>query len=79
MPREKFDNYVLSRLAMEKIIRKAGADRVSESAKVALGELLEKVGVEISKMAVDNAIHAKRVTIKDDDIKLAHKQWLTAF
>ena len=57
--------------AMEKLIKKAGAERVSEDAKAALADLLEKQGLELAKHALRYSQHAGRKTIKAEDIKLA--------
>ena len=61
----------LSLSSMEKIIKKAGAARVSESGKKALRKELEKNAVELSKKAVTFAKHAGRKTVREEDIKLA--------
>jgi histone H3/H4 len=57
--------------AMEKIMRKAGADRISDSAKEALKELVEEKSKEISERAIKFSMHAGRKTVKAGDIKLA--------
>ena len=59
--------------AVDRVIRKGGAERVSESAAEALAEVLEEKGVEIAKKAVQYANHANRKTITDADIRLAVK------
>ncbi|OUJ18396.1 Histones H3 and H4 [Methanonatronarchaeum thermophilum] len=56
---------------VDRIIRNGGAERVSEEAREALAEVLEKYGVEVSKEAVKLAEHANRKTVKAEDIKLA--------
>jgi len=56
---------------MHRICKKAGADRVSESAARELAEVLDTVGVEIAKEAIDYAMHAGRKTIKKKDIEIA--------
>ncbi len=58
---------------MEKIMKNAGADRVSDKAKMALKEVLEQKAEEIGIIAVKLAGHAGRKTIKSSDIKLAAK------
>ncbi len=57
--------------AMEKIMRQAGADRVSDDAKVALKEIIEEKASEVSERAIKFAMHAGRKTVKSGDIKLA--------
>jgi histone H3/H4 len=59
--------------AMEKLISNAGADRISDKAKIILNKILEEKGEEIAKKAVLYASHAGRQTIKARDIKLAIK------
>ena len=51
-----------------RLVRKAGAERVSEEASVALVEILEEKAEEIAKKAVSLAKHAGRKTVKKEDI-----------
>ncbi|MFX0103487.1 MAG: histone family protein [Candidatus Hodarchaeota archaeon] len=60
---------------LDRLIRKANAERVSESAAKELGNILEQLGIEIANRATDLAKHANRTTVKDSDILLAFKQW----
>ena len=57
-----------------RIIKNAGANRVSEDAKEALGKVLEQYGEDISTQALLLAKHAKRTTVKAVDIELAVKE-----
>lgn len=65
--------YLLSLTAMDKILRKVGALRVSDSAKKELAEVLEGTAQELGKTAKKFAEHAGRKTITEKDIKLASK------
>ena len=56
---------------VEKLIRDAGARRVSADAIDKLNEILTEYGTTIAKYAVEIARHSGRKTIKDTDIKLA--------
>ncbi|MBW2965758.1 NFYB/HAP3 family transcription factor subunit [Candidatus Woesearchaeota archaeon] len=60
--------------AMEKILKSAGAERVSDKAKAALKDELENIAEEIASQAVKLSIHAGRKTVKSGDIKLAAKK-----
>jgi histone H3/H4 len=61
---------------MHKLIKRAGADRVSEDSAIVLGDILEKIGLEIAKEAIDYAEHAGRKTVKARDIDIASKKVL---
>jgi histone H3/H4 len=59
--------------SVDKLIRKGGAERVSEDAARLLGEHLELLATDIAREAINLAEHAKRKTIKAEDINLAWK------
>ncbi|MFX0137926.1 MAG: histone family protein [Candidatus Hodarchaeota archaeon] len=56
---------------VEKLIKSAGAQRVSADAIKKLNEVLTERGTEIAKYAVELARHNGRKTVKESDIKLA--------
>ena len=66
---------ILPLAPIDRLVRNAGAGRVSAEASNALRNILETVATKISKVAVDFARHAKRKTVVEDDIKLAYDQW----
>jgi len=63
--------------AMHRICKKAGAERVSESAAIEMARVLEEIGVKIGKESIDFAMHAGRKTVKSEDIKIAAKKVLS--
>ena len=60
---------------MHRIIKNAGADRVSDEAARELRIVLEDVGLKISKDALDFTKHAGRKTVKADDIQIAARKF----
>jgi len=56
---------------IERIIRNAGAERVSKDAVEELKAAVEEAGEEIAREAVKVADHAERKTIKKSDIDMA--------
>ncbi|MCK4633493.1 histone [Candidatus Bathyarchaeota archaeon] len=67
-------NLELSIAPMHRIIKKAKADRVSESAAKALAIALEDIGIRIAKEAIEYAMHAGRKTVKSEDIEIAKRK-----
>ena len=65
----------LSTAAIHRLIEKAGAARVGDGAVESLREILENIAVQISKDAIDFANHARRRTVRGEDIKLAAKRF----
>jgi len=64
----------LSIAPMHRIIKKAKAERVSESAAQALAEALEDIGIKIAREAIEYAMHAGRKTVKAEDIEIAKRK-----
>lgn len=61
---------------MHKLIKRAGAARVSEESAMALGRALEEIGVKVAREAIDYAKHAGRKTVKARDIEIAAQKVL---
>ena len=64
-------NESLSLSAMYRIMKRAGCELVSDTAKIKLAQTLEKLGIEIVKDAYILTKHAGRKTIKSKDIDVA--------
>ena len=60
---------------MYRILKKSGAERVSDESANELRSVIEEIAESIAKNAVDMSIHAGRKTVKAEDIKLASKQF----
>lgn len=56
---------------VERIIRNAGAERVSKEAVEELREAVEEAGSDIASDAVDMADHADRNTVTREDVEMA--------
>jgi DNA-binding protein len=61
----------LSQAAVERIIKKAGAERVSSDATETLALILEEYGVFLAREAKKMADHAGRKTLRGTDIRMA--------
>jgi len=65
---------ILPEAAMEKLLNKAGAERVSASAKEEMVEVLEEFAENIAKKAIRLAKHAGRKTVNKKDVKEAARE-----
>ena len=61
--------------SMYRILKKSGAERVSDESANELRRVIEEIAESIAKNAVDMSTHAGRKTVKAEDIKLASKQF----
>ena len=61
---------------MYRLIKKSGAERVSDEAADELRKVVEDIAYRIARQAVDLSVHASRKTIKSEDIRLAAKNIL---
>lgn len=73
MPRARSDR-VIPVAPVDRLIRRAGAQRVSSSASERLAEILEWIGTQMAKEALRFAQHAKRSTVTSADIDAAFLQ-----
>lgn len=62
--------------AMYRILKKSGANRVSNESADELRRVIEDLALNIAKNAVEMSVHAGRKTIKAEDIRLASKSFL---
>ena len=59
--------------AVYRLIKKGGAERVSDEAAEELRIVLEEIAIRIAQQAVELAEHAGRKTVRAADIRLASK------
>ncbi|MCK5474593.1 MAG: NFYB/HAP3 family transcription factor subunit [Candidatus Aenigmarchaeota archaeon] len=59
--------------AIERIIRDAGAERVSKAGAALFAEYIENIALTKAEEAVNIAKHAGRKTVKETDIKFIKK------
>ena len=59
--------------AVYRIIKKSGAERVSNDAVEELRRSIEDIAAQVAKQAVELANHAGRHTVMGSDVKLAAK------
>jgi len=64
---------IILKATATKMLKLAGAERVSEDAAKALVGVLEEVGRTIGEQAVKISGHSGRKTVQDGDVKLAAK------
>ncbi len=57
--------------AMYRILKKSGAQRVSDESAVELRRVIEEIAEAVAKNAVAMSNHAGRKTVKAEDVKLA--------
>ena len=58
---------------IKRLIKNAGASRISDEAAIKLAEVLEEIGEDLARNATKLAKHAGRKTVKAEDIELASK------
>ncbi len=61
--------------AMYRILKRSGAERVSDESADELRRVVEEIALSIARGAVDMSAHAGRKTIKAEDVKLASRQF----
>ncbi len=61
----------ISKMTAKKILKYAGAERVSDEAAIEFADLVNKFAYGIAKKSVRLAAHARRSTVKRSDIELA--------
>jgi len=61
--------------AMNRILKKAGAERVTQESANELRRIVEDIAYEIAKNSIEMAKHAGRRTIRAEDVKLGSKSF----
>ena len=56
---------------VKRLLKNAGANRISDDAAIKLAEVLEEIGEDLARNATKLAKHAGRKTVKAEDIELA--------
>lgn len=56
---------------IKRLLKNAGASRISDEAAIELAEVLEEYGEDLARDATKLAKHAGRKTVKAEDIELA--------
>ena len=74
MPRSKKDR-IIPVAPVDRLMRKAGAGRVSDKGAEKLAQILEEIGEYLAKISFELTEHTGRKTITDKDVELAYKQW----
>ncbi|MFW9849400.1 MAG: histone family protein [Candidatus Thorarchaeota archaeon] len=74
MPRSRKDR-IIPVAPIDRLMRKAGADRVSDKGAERLAQILEEIGEHLAKIAAELTEYTGRKTIIDKDVDLAYKQW----
>lgn len=64
----------LPKAPIRRIVKEAGAVRVSEDATIELADILTEIGIDIAERATKLAKHAGRKTVTAEDISLASKE-----
>lgn len=59
---------------MHRLLKKAGAERVSETAAEELRRTLEEVALKVGREACILASHAGRKTVRAEDVRLAARR-----
>jgi histone H3/H4 len=72
MPQKR--EHIIPLAIAERILKNAGAQRVSEDAKIAFSEVIQEIAEEIGRKASMISKHAGRKTVQEEDIKLSAKQ-----
>ncbi len=61
----------ITTLTAKKILKDAGAERISVDAAEELSDIVNRFAFGVAKKAVQLAAHAKRKTVKKKDVELA--------
>ncbi|MDG6997955.1 MAG: NFYB/HAP3 family transcription factor subunit [Nitrososphaerota archaeon] len=74
--RRKLSETEFGLAAVYRIIKKSGAERVSDEAAEELRRVVEDIASQVAKQATELSVHAGRHTVKASDVRLAAKNVL---
>ncbi|MEM4734577.1 MAG: NFYB/HAP3 family transcription factor subunit [Candidatus Thorarchaeota archaeon] len=74
MPRSRKDR-IIPVAPVDRLMRKAGAGRVSDTGAERLAQILEKIGIELAKRAAELTELSQRKTITEKDVNMAYEHW----
>jgi len=76
--RSRGDSHEIPLAPIERILRQEGGYRVSEEAARRLRDFIERLARDIARESIEMAKHAKRRTVKSEDVEMAIRRFLYA-
>lgn len=74
--RSRENSHEIPLAPIERILRQEGGYRISEEAARRLRDFVEELARDIARESVEMAKHAKRRTVKSEDVEMAIRRFL---